>query len=105
MTATHHPFSVLAALLDLPQQDTRKIDLNIDIPPPESFEEWIAAQDNTPDSGSIFDEWHGNASSPEMIAISKEEHDTQQGYESAFRTDEGVARYILRNVRMSNKAK
>lgn len=103
MTATFQPFSVLAALLDLPVTTvTPDIDLNHDIQPPASFEEWIVEQDDHI-TGSIFDGWQGRAASPEMLALAQEQDDLRHGYNSPFRSEAGIKAAMLRTVRIVKK--
>lgn len=97
-STTFRPFSVLAALLDLPSTTvTPDVDLNHDLQPPISFEEWIVEQDDHT-TGSIFDGWQGRAASPEMLALAKEQDDLRHGYASPFRSEAGIKAAMLRTV-------
>jgi len=99
-TPPNRPFSVLAALLDLPVTTvTPDIDLNHDIQPPVSFEEWLVEQDDQT-TGSIFDGWQGYSASPEMLALAQEQDDLRHGYSSPFRSEVGIKAAMLRTVRI-----
>lgn len=103
---TFRPFSVLAALLDLPATTvTPDIDLNHDIQPEVSFEEWLVDQDNLKTTGSIFDDWQGYTASPEMLALAQEQNDLRHGYSSPFRSEAGIKAAMLRTVRIVKNRK